>query len=311
MKGDPLVSIRCTVYNHEPFLRQCLDGFVMQQTTFPFEAIVHDDASTDGSAAIIGEYAEKYPDIIKPIYETENQHSKHDGSLAKIMNAAIHPAAKYIALCEGDDYWTDPLKLQNQVDFLERNPDYTMCFHRANTIDDETGEEYEREPGKTFRTLQTRDYTSTELFEVWTVPTASMLYRRECHFYRLKQHFNFLYGDIIRVLSCAAMGKVRGSERMMSVYRVQRKGMTFNPQSQTLFINGSPEHYLFIKDNFPEVDNKVICQAISWRFWRRAQCQTKLTLKIKDYLKAFKYDFRTSIKRLKGSLYSLINSMKK
>ena len=99
----PLVSIRCLVYNHELYLRQCLDGFVMQKTNFPFEAIVHDDASTDGSAAIIREYAEKYPEIIKPMYETENQYSKHDGSLAKAMDAAMHPDSKFIALCEGDD----------------------------------------------------------------------------------------------------------------------------------------------------------------------------------------------------------------
>lgn len=128
-KGDPLVSIRCMVYNHEPFLRQCLDGFVMQQTTFPFEAIVHDDASTDGSASIIREYAEKYPDIIKPIYETENQYSKHDGSLKRIMDAAMHPNSRYIASCEGDDYWIDPQKLQIQVDFLESHPDYYMSCH--------------------------------------------------------------------------------------------------------------------------------------------------------------------------------------
>lgn len=128
-KGDPLVSIRCLVYNHELFLRQCLDGFVMQQTTFPFEAIVHDDASTDGSAAIIREYAEKYPDIIKPIYETENQYSKHDGSIARIMDAATHPNSKFIALCEGDDYWTDPHKLQIQVDFLDSHPDYSLSVH--------------------------------------------------------------------------------------------------------------------------------------------------------------------------------------
>ena len=107
-----LVSIRCAVYNHEPFLRQCLDGFVMQKTNFAFEAIVHDDASTDNSAAIIREYAEKFPDIIKPIYETENQYSKKDGSLTRIMDAAISPSSKYIAICEGDDYWIDPLKLQ-------------------------------------------------------------------------------------------------------------------------------------------------------------------------------------------------------
>lgn len=121
----PLVTIRCITYNHEPYIRQCLEGFVMQKTTFPFEAIVHDDASTDGTATIIREYAEKYPNIIKPIYETENQYSKHDGSLSRIMNK--HMRGKYIAMCEGDDYWTDPLKLQKQVDLLENNPLASLC----------------------------------------------------------------------------------------------------------------------------------------------------------------------------------------
>ena len=99
-----LVAIKCTVYNHEPYLCDCLEGFVMQQTNFPFVAIVHDDASTDGSAAIIHEYEEKYPDIIKPIYETENQYSKRDGSVGRIMDEAIDATgAKYVAMCEGDD----------------------------------------------------------------------------------------------------------------------------------------------------------------------------------------------------------------
>ena len=83
-----MVSIKCLVYNHAPYLKQCLEGFVMQKTNFRFEAIVHDDASTDGSAEIIREYAEKYPEIIKPIYETENQYSKCNGAVLRIMNAA-------------------------------------------------------------------------------------------------------------------------------------------------------------------------------------------------------------------------------
>ena len=121
----PLASIRCLTYNHEQYIRQCLDGFVMQKTNFPFEIIIHDDASTDKTAEIIREYAEKYSNI-HAILETENQYSKHDGSLARIVNQAIR--GKYVALCEGDDYWTDPLKLQKQVDFLEKNPDYGMVY---------------------------------------------------------------------------------------------------------------------------------------------------------------------------------------
>ena len=121
-----MVTIRCTVFNHEHYLRECLDGFVMQKTNFRFEAIVHDDASTDGSAAIIKEYAEKYPDIIKPIYETENQYSKHDGTLGRIMREHTH--GKYVAFCEGDDYWTDPLKLQKQVDAAKNVDVIVACI---------------------------------------------------------------------------------------------------------------------------------------------------------------------------------------
>ena len=129
-ENEPLmVTILCLVYNHESYIRQCLEGFVMQKTNFRFEAIVHDDASTDGTAAIIREYAEKYPDIIKPIFETENQYSKGDGSLGRIMTAHTH--GKYVAICEGDDYWIDPLKLQRQVDFLEGNPEYVLTYTGA------------------------------------------------------------------------------------------------------------------------------------------------------------------------------------
>ncbi len=131
-----VVAIKCLVYNHEPYLRQCLDGFVMQKTNFVFVAIVHEDCSTDGSADIIREYERKYPDIIKPIYEKENQYIKHDGSLRRIVNDAVMATgAKYIACCEGDDYWTDSYKLQKQVDILERHPDVTLVYTGFNNVD--------------------------------------------------------------------------------------------------------------------------------------------------------------------------------
>lgn len=132
MSGDNqlMVTIRCLTYNHAPFIRQCLEGFVMQKTNFRFEAIVHDDASTDGTADIIREFAAKYPVIIKPILEIENQYSKHNGAIGRIMRENTH--GKYVAMCEGDDYWIDPLKLQKQVDFLENHPDYGMCYTNFN-----------------------------------------------------------------------------------------------------------------------------------------------------------------------------------
>lgn len=125
----PLVSINCITYNHEAYIRECLNGLLMQRTTFPFEVLVHDDASTDNTQAIILEYKEKYPTIIKPYFQKENQYSKGKGFIGLKINFE-RAKGKYIAICEGDDYWTDPLKLQKQVDFLESNPNFGFCTHK-------------------------------------------------------------------------------------------------------------------------------------------------------------------------------------
>ena len=118
----PLVSICCIAYNQRPYIQECLEGLINQSTSFEFEILVHDDASNDGTAEIIENYQRKYPKIIKPIFQVENLYSKGVG-ITRDLN---FPRAngKYIALCEGDDYWIDDFKLQKQVDFLERNPDY-------------------------------------------------------------------------------------------------------------------------------------------------------------------------------------------
>lgn len=138
--GTPLVAIRCIAYNQASYIRQTLDGFVMQRTDFSFVAIVHDDASTDGTADIICEYASKYPNIIYPIIETENQYSKPGNPLGQIMSKALNATgAKYVAYCEGDDYWIDPFKLQKQIDFLEENPDYSLVCTKCDKFIQKSG----------------------------------------------------------------------------------------------------------------------------------------------------------------------------
>lgn len=135
----PVVSVISLTYNHAPYIRECLDGFLMQKTDFSFEVIIHDDASTDGTSDIVREYAGKYPDIIKPIIQTENQYSKHR-DFNKILKFCFDRCkGKYIAFCEGDDYWIDPLKLQKQVDFLEKNPEYGMVYSDFNIKNQSTG----------------------------------------------------------------------------------------------------------------------------------------------------------------------------
>jgi glycosyltransferase involved in cell wall biosynthesis len=142
MNYDIMVTVICTAYNHEPYIRQCLDGFVMQKTNFSYEVLINDDKSVDGTADIIREYELRYEKIIKAIYQTENQYSKGNFPLEKIL--LPRATGKYIALCEGDDYWTDPYKLQKQVDFLEANKDYGL-IHTAFEIvnsNDNTCENY-------------------------------------------------------------------------------------------------------------------------------------------------------------------------
>lgn len=122
---QPLVSISCIAYNHEKYIRDAIEGFLMQKTTFPFEILIHDDASTDSTAEIIREYEKKHPNLIFPVYQTENQYSK--GVMISPKFNWPRARGKYIALCEGDDYWTDRNKLQKQVDFLEENEEYALC----------------------------------------------------------------------------------------------------------------------------------------------------------------------------------------
>lgn len=214
MNSDVLVSICCITYNHAPYIRQCLDGFIMQKTNFEFEILIHDDASTDGTADIIREYEAKYPNILKPIYQTENQYSK-----GKNISATYNwPRAvgKYIAQCEGDDYWTDPLKLQKQVDFMEANPEYSMCFHKVNTMIQETGE-IKNEfivrdmPGKS---------TILDLAEGNYIHTPSVLYRRYSGVQeQCQKMMPCLPGDYVMWMLLAEKGDIYKFNEPMAVYR--------------------------------------------------------------------------------------------
>ena len=133
--SEIMVSITCLTYNHVKYIRRTLDGFLNQKTDFKYEILIHDDASTDGTADIIREYEKQYPDIIKPIYQTENQHSKKIG----IQKTYQYPRAKgkYIAFCEGDDYWCDENKLQYQFDVMEKNKNVLICTHKVQIVNEQ------------------------------------------------------------------------------------------------------------------------------------------------------------------------------
>lgn len=136
--GEIMVSIICNTYNHEQYIAMAMEGFVNQKTNFEYEVLVHDDASTDNTAKIIREYVRKYPKLIKPIYQKENKYSCG----VSICNEYQIPRAqgKYIALCEGDDYWIDENKLQKQFEILEAHPEIDICAHGAKKINIQNNE---------------------------------------------------------------------------------------------------------------------------------------------------------------------------
>lgn len=213
-----LVSVCCITYNHALFIRQCLDGFMMQKCSFKIEVLIHDDASTDEAQDIIREYETKYPDIIKLIYQKENQYSKgKDVFLLNISRAK----GKYIALCEGDDYWTDPYKLQKQVDFLESHPDYVMCSHRFDQYY-EDGHRLEKEKDDTF---QGADYDLRNLIGgKWLTQTLTVMYCRSA--LDLKQYERYgMSMDIILFYELLKHGKGYCFPEAMGVYRYHNGGV--------------------------------------------------------------------------------------
>ena len=220
---DILVTVRCVTYNHEPYIRQCLEGFIMQKTNFRFIAVVHDDASTDGTAEIVQEYANKYPNIILPILQKENQYSKGYDIIRKILDEHTH--SKYVAICEGDDYWTDPLKLQKQFNWLENHPDYSACFHQA--IIHYEGSDI---PDEMCGEIEDKDYTGLEIFKFnHRPPTASFFMKTsiyDCAVYKKFIESHLTFGDTPTFLACAHEGKIRGMKDIMSVYRKHTLGVT-------------------------------------------------------------------------------------
>lgn len=240
-----MVSVCCLVYNHEPYLRECFDGFVMQKTNFPIEILVHDDASTDHSADIIREYTAKYPDLFKPIYQTENQYSK--GIPISATYQFPRARGKYIALCEGDDDWTDPLKLQKQVDFMEEHPVYSLCFHKVNVESDNKNEI------DMFSHLEERAYTCREIYDKWTIPTCSVLYNRENIIYKASK--KIIFGDIYLFLTVMKKGSAYCLDFYGSVYRRHTNGMSSSSVWNRELAKKLFYQYKYMQSEFPDVED--------------------------------------------------------
>jgi glycosyltransferase involved in cell wall biosynthesis len=225
----PLVSVCCITYNHENFIAQAIEGFLIQKTNFPIEIIIHDDASTDNTQQVIRQYFEKYPELIVPIFQTENQYSKK----VDIEEVIVFPSArgKYIALCEGDDYWTDPYKLQKQVDFLEENPDYGMVYTKARAFEQQSNTYIKTVFGKPFKSFES-------LFFNIGIPTLTTVFRssqfKEYNSDILPNSFRWKMGDYPRWLYIARKSKLHLIDEITATYRIlsesasRSKNMDYN-----------------------------------------------------------------------------------
>lgn len=210
---QPLVSILTITYNQEKYIRQALESFIAQKTDFDFEVIVADDNSSDKTPKIIQEFTDLHPTIFKPILREKNI-----GAVPNMIDVLRRAKGKYIAVCEGDDYWTDPHKLQKQVDFLEENPGYSVCFHLVRVIfEDNLGDEY------TFPGVKdTTWYTKEELLKTNYIPTNSVVYRKQKY-----DHLptNVMPFDWYLHLYHAKFGEIKLINKTMSVYRKHKGGI--------------------------------------------------------------------------------------
>lgn len=226
---DIEVSVYCLAYNHEKYIRKALEGFVMQKTNFKYEVVIHDDASTDNTAQIIREYEKKYPDIIKPIYQSENQKSKG----VSIKNRFMLPKmkGKYIAYCEGDDYWIDENKLQLQYDIMERYSDVYMCTHLVQCVNENSSKKEGLIPDLKYGLRESGIISSEQIAKLlydldgYPFHTSSYFLRREVMESKLCNVLSGrINGDSIRVRTAMSLGNIYFINSIMSYRRLWTVG---------------------------------------------------------------------------------------
>jgi|GEM_PF-1912118 len=233
VREQPLVSVAMVTYNHQSYIAQAIEGVLAQKTTFPIELIVSDDKSTDNTAQVIGNLEDDNREVIKPVYRKKNI-----GSMANFLDTLSRCKGKYIAFCDGDDYWTDPYKLQKQIDFLEENPGYVICAHQT-----------ELNEGDLMRSIpnpylaKNGELSITDLAVGNLFYTSSVVYRNGM----IGQFPDWMYrspvGDYVLFMLNARKGKLKYLPDTMSVYRKHPGGIWHGAPMETVL-----ERWLLVID---------------------------------------------------------------
>jgi len=256
MSKLPLVSVCMITYNHEAYIKQAIEGVLMQNTNFDFEFIIADDCSTDQTESIINKIIKKHPDANCIKYY---KHTKNKGMMPNFVFALQKCQGKYIALCEGDDYWTDPLKLQKQVDFLEDNKEYVCCFHLCETLFEKNKHQLKKQPVNRIK----YEYTVKNLLTYWNIPTASIVFRNEEKLKFPPWFTKIASGDIALIMLIFDKGKFKLFEEYMSVYRISGKGISTS-HSNYRMIHYRAVLYSYLNEFFNYKYEKEIYDALHY-----------------------------------------------
>lgn len=248
----PLVSVHLLTYNHVTFIRQSIESVVAQKTTFPFEIVIGDDCSTDGTSAIVDEYAARYPELIKVV-----RGEKNGGPQPNSIRILENCRGKYMAALEGDDYWIDPYKLQKQADFMEANPDFSICFtnSRVEFFGDQ-GEPYQLNDGLERDVFELKDLIGEK--EIWFMGTATLFYTMKSIFPVQPWFHKTKSGDIPMIMLAARFGKIKYLPDVTAVYRRHPAGASnTDHKDDAVFLENRIMMYTHLNEDTGYAFNKL------------------------------------------------------
>lgn len=231
------VSVCIITYNHHKYIQQCLDTVLLQEMSTPWEIVIGDDCSNDGTREICHQYQQQHPEKIRVLHREKNL-----GMIRNLMDTFLACSGEYVAFIEGDDYWSDPLKLQKQADLLDSSPDASLCFHNALIKFMRKDEDAER---PFHAQLQKKVFTTEDLLKQWFIPSASVMCRKYENFSFPEWFVHCKSGDIPFLLLMSLRGNIHYIDEVMSVYRVHDEGVSSTHNGYIKIIA-----MIFIYENF-------------------------------------------------------------